>query len=850
MRVMQDAHAPRPPAQADRHAVIVIGSGFGGIGMAVALKRAGIHDFVILERAQDVGGVWRDNAYPGAACDVPSHLYSFSFDPNPAWTRVFASQPEIHAYLQDCARRHALMAHIQFGAEVAQAAFDEGTDSWRVTLRDGRELSARILVSATGQLSQPASPALPGLARFQGKAFHSAHWDHSHALAGRRVAVVGTGASAIQFVPVIAPQVASLSVFQRSPAYILPRPDRAYSALERGLFQRVPLAMAAHRAWIYLKYESRALAFTRLKGLMDIAAGRPFQKLLRRQVASPELRARLTPDYPVGCKRILLSSEYLATLSRPNVDLVTEGIRRVTETGIETTDGRHHEVDTIVFGTGFAATSFLSPMTILGCQGRDLNTAWQDGAMAYLGLSVPGFPNFFMLYGPNTNLGHNSIVYMLESQIAHVMRCLRALDGQGMDRIEVDAQAYSRFNVGIQKRLAQTVWSGCKSWYVDAQGHNSTNWPGFTLTYRALVQHGSLQPYTLSRAAEARDGAQGRVLAQPSGGWASLAHHLVRGLLRVAFQPLIGPPFAPRWQRAVARALSAGMPAVAARRTQVAATSACPPLEVVHPDVPASHGAILYLHGGAFCLGSPATHRSLTTRLAQATGMAVHVPDYRLAPEHPFPAGIDDVWQAYQHLLRSGHAPHQIVVAGDSAGGMLALSLALRLRAAGQPSPVALLLLSPLTDPSFSGDSLRTRRQADPMLREGWLRQAASWYQCLPGQPDHTPLRASLAGLPPMCVQVGLDEILLDDAVRLAAQAQAQGVPCELEIHEGGWHVFPLQAFFLPGSRHAIGRLAAFAVAAVTGAAPQTRGGSEGAMLAHNPASRQDGAPPRGARTA
>ncbi|MBN3820489.1 NAD(P)/FAD-dependent oxidoreductase, partial [Paraburkholderia sp. Se-20369] len=529
---MHSPDSTAPDTGAAALAAIIIGAGFAGIGMAIALQRAGMHDFVILERAHDVGGVWRDNSYPGAACDVPSHLYSFSFEPNPRWSRTFARQPEIHAYLRHCASKYGLARHLRFGAEVAHARYDEPQALWRVTLADGTELSAALLVSGTGQLSRPALPKLPGMETFRGHAFHSAHWDHTYPLAGKRVAVVGTGASAIQFVPAIAGAVKSLTVFQRSPAYLMPRPDRPYRPWEQALFRRLPWAMKLHRAAIYLRYESRAIAFTRFNGLMDVAVGRPFRTLLARQVPDAALRARLTPDYPIGCKRILLSSDYLAAISRPNVELVTQGIRRVTEHGIEAADGTHHPVDAIVYGTGFAATEFLSPMRITGRGGLDLNDAWRRGAQAYLGMTVPGFPNFFMLYGPNTNLGHNSIVYMLESQIAHVMRCVRAMRQAGATAIDVDARRYRRYNVHVRQRLAGSVWSGCKSWYVDESGHNSTNWPGFTLTYRWLARRSGLAAYRFSTALPGTAGhAGGIAVAAPKGALEALNAEFLRGFL-------------------------------------------------------------------------------------------------------------------------------------------------------------------------------------------------------------------------------------------------------------------------------------------------------------------------------
>jgi cyclohexanone monooxygenase len=478
---------------------IIIGAGFAGIGMAIALRKAGVEDFAILERAPELGGVWHDNCYPGAACDIPSHLYSFSFEPNPGWSRVFSTQAEIQAYLRHCADKYGLQAHIRFSNEVAQAVFDEARSLWHVTLADGTVLSAGMLVSASGMFGRPVMPKIEGIGDFKGRAFHSAHWDHGYALEGKRVAVIGTGASSVQIVPAIAGKVARLSVFQRSAPHMLPRADRAYTRWERAMFVRMPWTTRLYRLGIYLKYESRALAFTRFKWLMKVAVGVPFRRMLARQVPDAALRARLRPDYPIGCKRILLSSDYLATLARPNVELVTEAIRRVTPDGIETAGGVHHRLDAIVFATGFAPTEFLAPMRIAGRRGLLLGDAWKSGAAAYLGMTVPGFPNFFMLYGPNTALGHNSIVYMIESQVAHVMRCLRAMQDRGASAVEVDAGCYRRYNQRIQRRLAATVWNGCTSWYRDGAGRNTVLWPGFSVTYRWLAKRSSLSAYSFMR---------------------------------------------------------------------------------------------------------------------------------------------------------------------------------------------------------------------------------------------------------------------------------------------------------------------------------------------------------------
>lgn len=482
-------------------AVLIVGAGFGGLGMAIALARAGEHDVLLLDKGGDVGGVWRENTYPGAACDVPSHLYSFSFEPNPHWSRTYSPQPEILAYLRHCADKYAVRGKIRFGCEVTGAAFDAATSLWRVEWRDaqGRALSghARALVSAVGLLSRPAIAHLPGLETFRGPVFHSAQWRHDVALGGRRVAVIGTGASAIQFVPRIAHEAARLTVFQRTPAWILPRPDRAYTDRERRRFARWPWLMAAHRALIYAGHDARAIGFTRLRWLMAIVGGLPARRLLGRQVPDPALRERLTPRYPVGCKRILISNDWLPTLTRPNVELVSDAIEAVTPAGVRVAGGREIEADVLVLGTGFAASEFLAPMTIRGRDGASLNEAWSHGARAWLGITVPGFPNFFMIYGPNTNLGHNSIVFMLESQVAHVMRCLRRLREEGGKTIEIAAPPFERYNARLQRRSQQTVFVGCASWYVDPNGRHTVNWPGFTTTYRWLTRYAPLGAYAV-----------------------------------------------------------------------------------------------------------------------------------------------------------------------------------------------------------------------------------------------------------------------------------------------------------------------------------------------------------------
>ena len=468
--------------------VTIIGAGFGGIGMAVGLMRAGLDDVTILERADQVGGVWAANRYPGAACDIPASLYSFSFAPKTDWSRRYPPQPEIRAYLQDVAERFGVLPRIRFGIEVTAARFDDARGRWVLDLADGGTLETDVLVTACGQLSRPAVPPLPGLEDFAGTAFHSATWRHDHDLTGRRVAVVGTGASAIQFVPHVVAQAAHTTVFQLDAPHVIPKPDRPYGSSLRAAFRRVPGLLRLNRAATYLQYEVRAVGFTRWQGLMRLIDGTA-RRHLRRQVPDPVLREALAPQGAPGCKRILLSNDYYPAMTAPAASLVRSPIARVLPDGVLTSDDVHHTVDTIIWGTGFQATDFLTPMAVTGPGGRDLRAAWRDGAEAYLGISVAGFPNLFLLYGPNTNLGHNSIVYMLESQIRYVVQAVRRLAAGGPATLDVRPEVQRRYNDWVQERIHATVWDrGCTSWYRTASGKNTTNWPDFTFAYRARTR--------------------------------------------------------------------------------------------------------------------------------------------------------------------------------------------------------------------------------------------------------------------------------------------------------------------------------------------------------------------------
>ena len=467
--------------------VAVIGSGFGGLGAAIRLRQRGIDDFLVFERAGEIGGVWWDNSYPGCACDVPSHLYSFSFAPNPRWSRSFSGQPEIWAYLNDCARRFGILPHLRLGHEVHRADWDDERQRWRVETSRGT-WTADVLVAATGALNEPKVPALPGLDGFHGAVFHSARWDHGHDLTGRQVAVVGTGASAIQLIPKIQPRVGRLRVFQRTAPWVLPRRDRALTRTERWLFRAVPATQRLARWVIYWVLEGFTAAFLhpRLMRLWRRVALRH----LRRAVADPELRARLTPDYTVGCKRVLFSNRYLPALTRPNVELVTSAISEVRPHGILTDDGVEHPADTIVFGTGFRVTDLPLSDWVRGRDGHTLAEVWQGSPKAHLGVAVAGFPNLFLLLGPNTGLGSTSIITMIEAQVEYVLRVLEFMRAAGVATVEPRPEAQQAFVAEIDARMRPTVWAtgGCASWYMDRTGRNSALWPGFTWAYRRRLR--------------------------------------------------------------------------------------------------------------------------------------------------------------------------------------------------------------------------------------------------------------------------------------------------------------------------------------------------------------------------
>ncbi|WP_030484078.1 flavin-containing monooxygenase [Nocardioides aequoreus] len=478
--------APALPAHVH---TVVVGAGFSGLGAAIRLDEEGEPDYLVVERGETVGGTWRVNTYPGAACDVPSQLYSFSFAPNPSWSRSYSPQPEILRYLEDLAERSGVLNRFRFGTEVESITWEDADQAWRVVTSRG-SLTADVVVSAAGGITEPRMPDIEGLEDFAGPVVHTARWDHDQQYAGRRVAVIGTGASAIQVVPELAEVASHLDVYQRTPPWIIPRGDHAYHRLHQLAFRHVPGLQRLARLGVYLSQESVAPIFTVAPG-----TARPAEefcrRFIRRSVGDTDLAELLTPDYRIGCKRVLRSNDYYPALTRPHVDLVTDGIERVTPTGIVTRSGEHREIDVLVVATGFDVVHPPVADLIKGRDGSTLADTWRDGGLAaYKGTTIAGFPNLFMVFGPNTGLGHNSMIYMFESQLAYILSALRHLRTTDVAAVEPRQEAQDRFNRRLHRRMRRTVWTtgGCASWYLDEQGRNTTLWPRSTLAFRRALK--------------------------------------------------------------------------------------------------------------------------------------------------------------------------------------------------------------------------------------------------------------------------------------------------------------------------------------------------------------------------
>lgn len=483
--------------------VAIIGSGFGGLGMAIRLGQAGFRDVTIFEKADTLGGTWRDNTYPGSGCDVPSHLYSFSFAPNPRWTRKFPDQAEILDYLQRTADDYGVRDRIRFGREITEARFDEDDAAWTLTLDDGSTHVADVLVAATGQLNRPHIPDIAGRDDFAGPSFHSARWQHDVDLTGKDVAVIGIGASAIQFVPEIAEQAGSLTLYQRSVNYVGPKPDALIKERTRRLLARVTVAQRLYRASIWMRFESRWFLFR--KGSRLARAGRARFETELGELADERLPAEsLVPDYPLGCRRILISNDWYPTLLRPDVTVVNDHVERI-EADAVVAGGTARPADCVIYGTGFQTTDMLAPIRVVGRDGRLLSDEWREGPEAHLGITVSGFPNLFLLYGPNTNLGHNSIIFMLERQIGYALRCIQRLRTDDLAWIDVRPEAQARSNRRLRRELDRTVWgSACHSWYKNASGRITNNWSTFSYRYWLRTRRPEVDDYTVEPRAALR----------------------------------------------------------------------------------------------------------------------------------------------------------------------------------------------------------------------------------------------------------------------------------------------------------------------------------------------------------
>ncbi len=467
--------------------VVIIGAGFGGIAAAVELRRHGIADITILERSPDYGGTWFHNTYPGCCCDVPSYLYSYSYAQRPDWSRLCSPQQEIYDYLHEVAGELGVESLITTGAAVTACSWDDAAGGWATTTENGDTYESDAIIIATGQLHQPSVPRIAGADTFKGHTFHSARWDHDYDLTGKRVAVVGTGASAVQFVPEIAPVVKTLTVYQRTGNWFLPRMNRPYPTAFKSLIQRVPVTQKLWRNFWFQYCELLTVGIRHPRLLGPILRGRS-ASFMRKQVPDPELRAKIWPSYTFGCKRILFSSYFLPTLARPNVELVTDAIQSMTPTGIVTADGGERDVDCVIWGTGFRTMDFMFPMEITGTQGRGLREAWGGGPHAHLGMMVPGFPSMFVMYGPNTNTSGGSIIFYLEAQAAYIRQALAQVERHGGGAIDVRPEVEAASDREVQSRFAGTAWTDCHSWYHDDSGRIVTNWPGYMREYRQLTR--------------------------------------------------------------------------------------------------------------------------------------------------------------------------------------------------------------------------------------------------------------------------------------------------------------------------------------------------------------------------
>ncbi|MEM6625803.1 MAG: NAD(P)/FAD-dependent oxidoreductase [Pseudomonadota bacterium] len=479
--------------------IAILGAGMSGLCAAIKLREAGFYNITIYEKSDGVGGTWRDNTYPGSGCDVPSHLYSFSFELKPDWDKKWSRQPAILRYFEHCANKYDLRRHLKLSTEITAAIWDEDAYKWRLTTADGERYEHDAVISGLGQLNRPMPIDYPGAEAFEGPGFHSARWDHSVDLDDKIVAVIGNGPSAAQFIPEIAPRVKKMINLQRSPSWVRSRGNLTYSTAQIDKFSAGDWRMKVYRAWMFWGLEIGFAAFKKGSRLAGALKKRCLDHLYV-QITEPAKRALLTPSYTPGCKRIVISDDYYPALARDNVKIVRAGLDKLTSNGIVDTNGTMHACDVVIFATGFQSTGFLAPMTVTGVNGVKLSDVWENGAEAHRGVALSGFPNFFMLYGPNTNLGHNSIIYMVETQVNYVVRCLEKLRDDRLTAMQPKKVAQMAFNEDIQLRAARTVWaSDCDNWYKTESGKITNNWPSYPWKYRRQMNEPRFSEYDLLR---------------------------------------------------------------------------------------------------------------------------------------------------------------------------------------------------------------------------------------------------------------------------------------------------------------------------------------------------------------
>jgi cation diffusion facilitator CzcD-associated flavoprotein CzcO/acetyl esterase/lipase len=790
--------------------VAIVGSGFGGLGAAIRLRQAGVHDIVVFERGDDVGGTWRVNRYPGAACDVQARLYEFSFAPNPEWSRRFASQQEIWDYLRACADRFDVRGDIRFGHDVRAAVWEEAIARWHIATSRGT-WTADVLVAAAGALAEPRMPSIPGIDGFARDVVHTSAWHDGVEVAGRRVAVVGTGASAVQLVPAIQPEAAHVVVFQRTPPWVVPRGDRALSPRMRAILRAAPAAHRVVRGGLRTGREMLGLPFRHPALAPPVEAFA--RRHLRRQVADPELRRVLTPDYRIGCKRVLLSDDWYPALTCPNVTVVDGALVGVGPTTAIGADGRAHRVDLLVLATGFRVTEPAFARRVRGRDGVLLADVWTPTMGAHLGTTVTGFPNLFVLLGPNTGLGHSSVVLMIEAQLDHLCNAVRAMDAYGAVAVEPYAEAQREYIAAVRTAMATTVWTtgGCDSWYVDGSGRNSTLWPGSVGAFRRRVAPFDAAEYALVGASphspsdhpsvvERVAGAVGRQLLPRLP--AAVADRLAGGA-PVANGARLDPASALVQATRAARGstLTAGTPARARARHRREVLSGVGRPTPVHAvaDIPvhgssgslparlyrADDGAaamplLVYVHGGGFVLGDLDTHDEVCRLLCRGAGQHVLSVAYRLAPEHPFPAAVDDVVAAVGWAgtrARNLGADGRVTVGGDSAGATLATVAA---RRAATAALAAQLLIYPATDRARRWPSMD--RFDGCFLTAGDVERFTGWYGGDPRDPAVSPLRTvDLRGQPPALIVTAGFDVLRDEGYAYAGALRAAGTPT---VHE------------------------------------------------------------------